>query len=113
MTKKFTASGVISICLVFTIENDVSNSRVPFNLLYDAGANPEVSYVDGGWEHEAETRETLYEYLAGFGEVPQEKWERFTRNCDIRIEKTSEGTYRYFAPTQMYVLGWDPNQLSI
>lgn len=27
MTKKFTASGVISICLVFTIENDVSNSR--------------------------------------------------------------------------------------
>ncbi|MFR8039025.1 MAG: class I SAM-dependent methyltransferase [Anaerovoracaceae bacterium] len=87
--------------------------NVPFNLLYDAGANPEVSYVDGGWEHEAETRETLYEYLAGFGEVPQEKWERFTRNCDIRIEKTSEGTYRYFAPTQMYVLGWDPNQLSI
>lgn len=46
--------------------------NVPFNLLYDAGANPEVSYVDGGWEHEAETRETLYEYLAGFGEVPQE-----------------------------------------
>ena len=87
--------------------------NVPFNLLYDAGANPEVSYVDGGWEHEAETREALYEYLAGFGEVPQEKWERFTRNCDIRIEKTSEGTYRYFAPTQMYVLGWDPNQLSI
>ena len=27
MTKKFTASGVISICLVFAIENDVSNSR--------------------------------------------------------------------------------------
>ena len=40
--------------------------NVPFNLLYDAGANPEVSYVDGGWEHEAETREALYEYLAGF-----------------------------------------------
>ena len=81
--------------------------------LYDAGANPEVSYVDGGWEHEAKTREELYNYLAGFGEVPEENRERFMRNCDMRIEKTQRGTYRYFAPTQMYVLGWDPNQLSI
>ena len=87
--------------------------NVPFNILYDLGANPEVSYVDGGWEYEADSLDEVYSYLAGFGTVDPEYWERFKENCNRRIQKTEHGTYRYFAPSQMYVLGWDPNALQL
>lgn len=87
--------------------------NVPFNILYDLGANPEVSYVDGGWEYEADTLEEVYAYLAGFGNVEPGKKEQFEENCSRRIQKTDRGTYRYFTPSQMYVLGWDPNELQL
>lgn len=87
--------------------------NVPFNILYDLGANPEVSYVDGGWEYEADSLDEVYAYLAEFGTVEPEHWKRFEENCNRRIQKTEQGTYRYFAPSQMYVLGWDPNTLQL
>ncbi len=90
-----------------------SGIDVPFNVLYQYGANPTVDYVDGGWEYEADTAEEVYRYLAGFShdDVPEDKWEIFRSNCDKRMEKTPEGRYRYFAKTQMYVLGWDPSEI--
>jgi hypothetical protein len=87
--------------------------NVAFNLLWDLGAYPEVSYVDGGWEHEADTKEELYSYLADFGEVFPDKQEQFRANCDKRIKQTPEGRWHYAYPTQMYVLGWDPNHMKI
>lgn len=87
--------------------------NVPFNILYDLGANPELSYVDGGWEYEGNTPDEVYDYLASFGKVDPEYMRIFEENCNRRMEKTEAGTYRYFAPSQMYVLGWDPNQLQI
>ena len=82
-------------------------------MLYQYGANPTVDYVDGGWKYEADTAEEVYRYLAGFSHdgVPKDRWSVFCSNCDKRMEKTPEGIYRYFAKTQMYILGWDPSEI--
>lgn len=87
--------------------------NIPFNILYELGADPEISYVSGGWEYEAADLEEVYEYLAGFSSdgVPADRMDIFRSNCDKRITKTADGSFRYFAETQMYVLGWDPSQL--
>lgn len=87
--------------------------NVPFNLLYDLGANPTVGYADGGWEYEAETKDKIYRFLADFGTVPPESEERFRANCDKRIVPLENGRFRYITKTQMYVLGWDPGELKI
>ena len=90
-----------------------SGIDVPFNVLYQYGANPTVECVDGGWKYEADTAEEVYRYLAGFSHdgVPEDRWSVFCSNCNKRMEKTPEGIYRYFAKTQMYVLGWDPSEI--
>lgn len=89
--------------------------NIPFNILYELGADPEIKYVDGGWEYEAPDREQVYAYLAGLSAdgVPADRMDRFRSNCDRRITETPEGTFRYFAGTRMYVLGWDPSQLDL
>jgi len=87
--------------------------NVPFNILYDLGANPTVNYADGGWEYEGKTREDIYKFLATLGTVETDKMERFRSNCDKRIVQQENGNYRFITRTQMYVLGWDPNTLKI
>ena len=88
-----------------------SNLDIQFNILYSHGALPEITYADGAWSHEAETREEIYDYLRTLGKVDADKEEIFRANCDKRITKTESGLYRYAYESQMYVLGWDPNQL--
>ena len=85
--------------------------NVPFNLLYDLGANPTIGYADGGWEYEAETKDEIYRFLADLGTVPPEGEERFRANCEKRIVPLENGRFRYITKTQMYVLGWDPGEL--
>ncbi len=85
--------------------------NVAFNILFDLGANPTVNYVDGGWEYEAATREEVYRYLATLGNILPGKEQQFRLNADQRIVELESGRYRFSALTQMYVLGWDPNQL--
>lgn len=85
--------------------------NVQFNILYDMGVLPEVKYADGAWEHVAETREEIYDYLRMLSEVAPDKEDIFRANCDKRISRLDSGLYRYAYESQMYVLGWDPNQL--
>ncbi len=87
------------------------NLNIQFNILYDMGVFPEVSYADGAWEHEAETKEEIYDYLRELGKVDSSREEKFRSNCDKRITKTENGTYKYAYVSQMYVLGWNPNQI--
>lgn len=84
---------------------------VQFNILYEHGALPEISYADGAWAHEAASREEIYEYLRAFGQVDADKEEIFRANCDKRISRKENGIYRYAYESQMYVLGWDPSRL--
>lgn len=84
---------------------------IQFNILYDCGVFPEVTYADGAWEHTAATREEVYDYLRSLGHVDADKEERFRANCDKRMAQTEAGLWRYAYESQMYVLGWDPNQI--
>ncbi len=87
------------------------NLNIQFNILYDCGVFPEVTYADGAWEHTAATREEVYDYLRSLGHVDADKEERFRANCDKRMAQTEAGLWRYAYESQMYVLGWDPNQI--
>ena len=87
------------------------NLDIPFNILYDHGALPEVTYASGAWAHEADTREAIYNYLRTLGQVTESEEEVFRTNCDKRITKTEQGHFRYAYKSQMYVLGWDPREL--
>ncbi len=87
--------------------------NVPFNILYDLGANPTVNYVDGGWEYEADTKEEVYAFLSNLGEVLPGKEEIFRNNVNKKLHLMPNGRYRYITRTQMYVLGWDPNELQL
>lgn len=90
-----------------------SNLDIYFNILYNHGVLPEVSYASGAWAHEADTKEEIYDYLRNLimQPVPEDKEEVFRANCDKRITKTESGLYRYAYESQMFVLGWDPKQL--
>ena len=94
-----------------THENRALGFNVPFNILYDLGVNPTLSYVEGGWEYEGETREEIYNYLSDFALVTRGKEDVFRNNVDKRIVKLENGRMRYVTKTQMSVLGWDPNEL--
>lgn len=86
--------------------------NVPFNILFDAGASPTIQYVTGGWSYRGATRKDVCEYLAGFGEVPLSKTELFQANVDKYLTRDETGGYVYRTPdAQMYVLGWDPNDV--
>lgn len=93
------------------IDERTLGMNVPFNILYDLGANPTIGYVDGGWEYEGDSREEVYRYLAGFGRILPGKEEQFRANVDKRLVELPGGRIRYITRTQMYVMGWDPNQL--
>lgn len=41
------------------------------------------------------------------------KEERFCANADKRIVSMPNGRFRYMTKTQMYVLGWDLNELKL
>ncbi len=86
---------------------------IQFNILFSHGAKPTVNYADGAWSREAETKEELYDYLAGFGQVSENKMDVFRSNCDRYITKTESGLFRYAYESEMYVLGWDPRELDI
>lgn len=88
-----------------------SNLDIPFNILYNHGALPELHYADGAWAYEGKTLEEVYDFLREFGQVDEDKEDIFRANCDKRITKTDSGLYRYAYESQMYVLGWDPKQI--
>ncbi len=88
--------------------------NVPFNILFDAGASPTIQYVTGGWSYCGSTREDVYEYLAGFGEVPPSKIDLFRSNVDKHLEYNEAEGYVYRTPdAQMYVLGWNPSDVDV
>ena len=87
------------------------NLNIQFNILYNYGALPEVSYADGAWEHIADTKEDVYDYLRNLGHVDPDREETFRSNVDKRLTQTEDGQWRYAYESQMYVLGWDPNEL--
>lgn len=90
-----------------------SGLNIPFNILYDLGATPTVNYASGAWEHTAETKEQVLDYLASLHSLPLDagQRERLAENAAPRMEQLENGCWRYAYPSQMYVLGWDPNQL--
>lgn len=87
------------------------NLSIQFNLLYNLGALPTVTYADGAWEHTAATKEEVYDYLRNLGHVDPDREDRFRANVDKRMSQTADGQWRYAYESQMYVLGWDPNEL--
>ena len=86
---------------------------IQFNILTELGAFPTVTYADGAWAHESPSKEELCDYLRGFGQVDEKCEEQFRMNCDKRITQMENGMYRYAYESQMYVLGWDPNELDL
>lgn len=86
--------------------------NVPFNILYDLGANPTVEYAEGDWGYEAETKEAVLEYLATLGKIDEGKYDRFVVNAEKRIKTLPNGRVRYAYTGSMYVLGWDPNEIN-
>lgn len=93
-------------------DNRALGFNVPFNILYDLGANPTLNYVEGGWEYEGATREDIYDYLSDFGKIIPGKEDVFRKNVDKRILELENGRVRYVTKTQMSVMGWDPNELA-
>ena len=87
------------------------NLSIQFNILYNLGAFPEITYADGAWEHIADTKEEVYDYLRRLGHVDPDCEETFRKNVDKRMTQTEGGQWGYAYESQMYVLGWDPNQL--
>ncbi|MBQ2692605.1 MAG: hypothetical protein IJF51_01060, partial [Clostridia bacterium] len=87
------------------------NLSIQFNILYNLGAFPTISYADGAWEHTAATKEEVYDYLRNLGHVDEDREETFRANVDKRMTQTGAGLWRYAYESQMYVLGWDPNEL--
>ena len=92
-----------------------SGLNIPFNILYDLGAKPEVTYAAGAWEFTGETRQAVLDDLASLREeeLSAEQRERLARNAEPRMEQLPDGRWRYAYPSEMYVLGWDPNQLDL
>ena len=87
------------------------NLSIQFNILYNLGAFPTITYADGAWEHTAATKDEVYDYLRNLGHVDEDREETFRANVDKRMTQTEEGLWRYAYESQMYVLGWDPNEL--
>lgn len=83
--------------------------NVPFNVLFDLGASPTVSYADGGWAYEADSREEIYEFMTAFGDIIPGREDVFRANVDRDVVALTDGRFRYSTPpAQMYVLSWDP-----
>ncbi|MDR0350053.1 MAG: class I SAM-dependent methyltransferase [Coriobacteriales bacterium] len=82
--------------------------NVSFNILYDAGINPTISYVQGSWQYEAGSSSEIVTHLARLGQVDPDREETFKANVARFLEPGSEGRIRFRAPTEMYVLGWKP-----
>lgn len=92
-----------------------SGLNVPFNILYDLGARPTVSYAPGAWEYTGQTREEVLDYLASLRGTPMDDAQRarMADNAAPRMEQLPDGRWHYAYPSEMYVLGWDPNQLDL
>ena len=90
-----------------------------FNLLYDHGANPTVSYVRNDRVIVADSREKLVGEIVSQLRRPNDGGGAedrldaalppiFGRN----ISKTEDGRWRYADTSMIAVLGWDPNDVS-
>lgn len=100
--------------------------NVHFNLLYDHGANPTVSYVSDEHRVEAATRDELVEKLAASlaprtpagadgaeapGGHPGADRDRLLKFLERDIAQRDDGTWEYVRRHVIAVLGWDPREV--
>ena len=79
--------------------------NIHFNLLYEAGANPEVRYVTDGKKISATTKEALAKTLFPVSDDPE---------ILAYVEKhalPSEEGWTLLRPQTMAVMGWDPSEI--
>lgn len=102
--------------------------NIHFNLLYDHGANPTISYVRDHRHLEAPTREGLVAQLRppqgakgapGQGgprhlptqTVPHGVTDGLPPWIERNVSQDSDGTWHYNEDVIMTILGWDPNEV--
>lgn len=86
--------------------------HVHFNLLYDAGANPEVRYDTVSSEYFGESPEDIAcqiirEESTGEGSPPRTLLEKVRREAEPLQDQ-----YRYCHVQRMSILGWDPKKVN-
>lgn len=94
--------------------------NVHFNLLYDHGANPTLSYLKKEHVEVADTREDLLAKLA----PPQRKDAPRTPEGEARAQSSAEaffsphvaqledGSWRFARTETIAIMGWDPREIS-
>ena len=92
--------------------------NVHFNLLYDHGANPTVSYVADEHRIEAATRDELVERLLGSfaphgapGACTKVGRGKLPEFLEHGIARQKDGTWTYTCRHVIAILGWDPRDV--
>ena len=87
--------------------------NVHFNLLYDHGANPTVSYLVDEKRTEAATREELLEEVLGKppADLPDGAREGALAMIGRDISQTDDGLWVHHRKHTIAIMGWDPNEI--
>ena len=89
--------------------------NVHFNLLYDHGANPTVSYVQNEHKAHADTRDELIEAIMARFRHPGRKTkgvQEVPPFVERGIMQDEDGRWSFSDVSTIAILGWDPNDVT-
>lgn len=101
--------------------------NIQYNMIYDAGYEPNVNIVKDGFGKHYETMEEAYEDLSWFLQrhpntivpgVPQEgelhpDMDRFRANVDKFTKPNPDGGFDFFIETRTYVIWWETKKRNL
>lgn len=86
--------------------------NVAFNILYDMGANPSISFARTVLTKKAETEAELRSIVQPYREgMPEELYEKGWQQMQAKISRDAEGNFVYTNIMLTSVMGWDPKDI--
>ncbi len=89
--------------------------NVHFNLLYDAGANPVINYIEEGFELIGDSKEAVFAQLAERFSAEDESSDTGRPTClpfENKIMQRSDGTWYLNHRHRIVIMGWDPREIT-
>lgn len=88
-----------------------SNFPITFNRLIALGAYPEVKYVLGGWNYEADSFDALAAHFGKLNDILPGKEKVFHENISRYSTIRADGTVTFRRTHMMVVMQWDPAEV--
>lgn len=86
--------------------------NVAYNMVYDAGYDPNIRIVTDGFTMDYETKDQAYQDLWKLKETKQAKPNAvFKKNVDKWLTKNKTGGYTFRRETRSYVIWWEPKSM--